>query len=232
MPYLKQQDTQPESLSCRILTAALDLFVQQGFHNISIHEIQRQAQVSIGSIYNHFGGKEGIARALYQHLLNELDELIDDALTHYATPTQQYQRIISDLFHYTETHSNMIAFLFHTHHADFLPDEPQLSESLAFQKMQSIIKNGITNGDFRKGDEIIAFSILFGSAIQIIQGRLENKISTPLPDYLEEFFSTLQNTIILKSENFSSNKHHELETGFKIPLKKTTKLCANTSWTG
>lgn len=80
MPYLKKTIPQPEPIDCRILTAALDLFVQHGYHNISIHEIQKQAQVSIGSIYNYFGGKEGVARALYQHILHELDQVVDDVI--------------------------------------------------------------------------------------------------------------------------------------------------------
>ncbi len=45
----------------RIMTAALRLFVNQGYHNVSVHDIQKQADVSFGSIYNYFGGKEGIA---------------------------------------------------------------------------------------------------------------------------------------------------------------------------
>ena len=50
-------------------------------HSKLIHEIQKVADVSIGSIYNHFGGKEGIALALYKHILNEMDELVDDVIT-------------------------------------------------------------------------------------------------------------------------------------------------------
>ncbi|MCK5647871.1 MAG: TetR/AcrR family transcriptional regulator, partial [Gammaproteobacteria bacterium] len=77
MPYLNREVPNPEPIDCRILTAALDLFVDNGYHNVSVHDVQKQANVSIGSIYNHFGGKEGIAKALYKHLLNEMNEMID-----------------------------------------------------------------------------------------------------------------------------------------------------------
>ena len=50
MPYLNKEVQTPEPVDCRILTAALDLFVERGFHNVSVHDVQKNANVSIGSI--------------------------------------------------------------------------------------------------------------------------------------------------------------------------------------
>lgn len=190
MPYLKKTIPQPEPIDCRILTAALDLFVQHGYHNISIHEIQKQAQVSIGSIYNYFGGKEGIARALYQHILNELDQAVDEVIAEGGSPTEQCKRVIADLFNYTETHRNIIAFAFHPKHAEFLPEEPRPSDSSAFTKMRGIVQRGMDLGEFRQMDTWVAASGMFGGAIRMIQLRLEGKIERPLPEYLESILLT------------------------------------------
>ncbi len=73
MPYLTREAPSPEPIDCRILTAALELYVNRGYHNVSVHDVQKLANVSIGSTYRHFGGKEGIAKALYHHLLNEMN---------------------------------------------------------------------------------------------------------------------------------------------------------------
>ncbi len=185
MPYLKKVLPQPEPIDCRILTAALDLFVKQGYHNISIHEIQKQAQVSIGSIYNYFGGKEGVARALYKHILGELDELVDDAIQSDQSPMKQCHAIIRDLFQYTETHSNIIAFIFYAKHADFIPEEPQTSDSAAFIKMRAIVQQGMECGEFKQMDTWVAASTMFGGAMRMIQLRLAGKIEQPLPTYLD-----------------------------------------------
>ncbi len=186
MPYLKKVLPQPEPIDCRILTAALDLFVREGYHNISIHEVQKQAQVSIGSIYNHFGGKEGIARALYTHILHEIDELVEDAIAEGLTPAQRCRIIIRDLFAYTETHRNIIAFVFHAKHTEFLPEEPHACDSAPFVKMRKIVQQGISCGEFRAVDPTIATATIFGGAIRMIQLRLENKIERPLPECLDE----------------------------------------------
>ena len=44
------------------------------------------ANVSIGSIYNHFGGKEGIAKALYNHLVKEFEEMVDEVIAEDLSP--------------------------------------------------------------------------------------------------------------------------------------------------
>ncbi len=135
MPYLKRETPIPEPMDCRILTAALDLFVNSGYHNVSVHEIQKQANVSIGSIYKHFGGKEGIAKALYKHILNEMDEMVDGVVQEHDSPTEQCKEIIRLLCGYTETHYNIMAFVFHAKHTEFVPGEPLIYNTLPFVKI-------------------------------------------------------------------------------------------------
>jgi AcrR family transcriptional regulator len=48
-----------------ILQAALASFQALGYEASTIEDIHRRSRASIGSIYHHFGGKAGIAAALY-----------------------------------------------------------------------------------------------------------------------------------------------------------------------
>jgi len=185
MPYLKRETPNPEPIDCRILTAALDLFVNRGYHNVSIHEIQKTADVSIGSIYNHFGGKEGVAKALYKHILNEMDELVDAIIEEVDLPSEQCKEIIRQLFEHTETHQNILAFVFHAKHAEFLPGEILICNASPFIKIRDIISNGIEAGEFINTDSWVAASCIFGGAIRMIQLRLDGLIEKPLPEYYE-----------------------------------------------
>jgi len=205
MPYLKREAPIPEPTDCKILTAALDLFVRNGFHNVSVHEIQKQANVSIGSIYKHFGGKEGIAKALYNHILNEMDELIDDVLNEYKSPTIQCEEIIRLLCGYTETHCNIMAFVFHAKHTEFVPEEPLICNTLPFIKIQEIVKNGIKTGEFRDIDSWVVASIIFGSVIRMIQLRLDHLIEQPLLDYYDSIIDASLNGIAV-ANNINMNE--------------------------
>ncbi len=186
MPYLKRAILCPEPIDCKILTAALDLFVSKGYHNVSVHEIQKQADVSIGSIYNHFGGKEGIASALYEHLLNEMNELVDDVISEIASPSDQCKEIIRQLFVYTDSQRNIIAFIFHSKHTDFLNGVPLICNASPFVKIREIIQKGIEIGEFLEVDSWVATSGLFGGAIRMIQLRLDGLIEEPLIHSYEE----------------------------------------------
>ena len=48
-----------------VLDAALECFAERGMDGTTIQDIQRAADCSIGSIYHHFGSKEGIAEELF-----------------------------------------------------------------------------------------------------------------------------------------------------------------------
>ena len=191
MPFLNALPPSPEPIDCKILTAALDLFVDKGYHNVSIHEVQKQAEVSIGSIYKHFGGKEGVAQALYKHILNEVDVMIDLVIKDIHTPVEQLEEIIKRLFEHTETHKKIISFIFHSKHADFLADQPLICDAAPFVKIRSITAQAIKNGDIKDIDVSVATSIIMGGAIRMIQLRLDGLIEKPLTDYIDVLLSSL-----------------------------------------
>ncbi|CDF79459.1 transcriptional regulator, TetR family [Formosa agariphila KMM 3901] len=60
-----------------ILNAALGQITMYGFHDTSIKRIAASAQVSAGSIYNHFENKEEVIKELYLHIGNEINTLIN-----------------------------------------------------------------------------------------------------------------------------------------------------------
>ncbi|MCK5663172.1 MAG: TetR/AcrR family transcriptional regulator [Thiotrichaceae bacterium] len=191
MPYLKRQALCPEPIDCKILTAALNLFVKKGYHNVSIHEIQKEADVSIGSIYRHFNGKEGVAKALYKHILNELDELIDGVITTIEIPTQQIKEIIKQLFEHTETHPEIISYIFHTKHVEFLPNEPLMCDATPFNRIKNIIKLAINSDKSTEIELQIDSSLIMGSVTKLIQLRLDGLAKKPLAESLDILLAKL-----------------------------------------
>lgn len=65
----------------KIITAAWDLFYEQGYDDTTIEEIIEQSQTSKGSFYHYFEGKDALLGSLsyifdeeYERLQNEIDE--------------------------------------------------------------------------------------------------------------------------------------------------------------
>lgn len=53
------------ALRANILAGALDCFEQHGIDGTTVSDIRRITKCSIGSLYHHFGSKEGIAEELF-----------------------------------------------------------------------------------------------------------------------------------------------------------------------
>jgi AcrR family transcriptional regulator len=191
MPYLNKPTPSPEPLDCRILTAALDLFVERGFHNVSVHDVQKTANVSIGSIYKHFGGKEGIAKALYYHLMKEFEEMIGEVIAENLTNRERCNKIIFLLFEYTETRRNIIAYMLHAKHREFLPGEPPICSSTPFAAMRSIVQRGIEEGEIRAGNPWVVAASIFGGAIRMIHLRLDGVVKDSLLNHYEEIIDCM-----------------------------------------
>lgn len=78
-----------------ILETAAGLFIEKGFHQTSIREIAKAANISLGNLYNHFSGKEELIIAI---ALLEAEENVrlEAILQQHSTPAKSYQRFIDN----------------------------------------------------------------------------------------------------------------------------------------
>ena len=56
----------------QMLDAALELFSEKGYHNVSMHEIAERAEFAIGTLYKFFKNKEDLYRALVMEKSTEI----------------------------------------------------------------------------------------------------------------------------------------------------------------
>jgi len=178
---LQQEDTRT-----LVLGAALRLFTEKGYFNTSVHDIGRTAGVSIGSIYHHFGDKEGLARTLYAALTARMQHLIDGVVYTEGSSHDQARELVARLFAWAEAEPREMAFLLYARHREFLPNEPPVCASRPFAMMREMITRGIARGEIRQMDVMVASASLFGGPIRMITSRLDGILPQPLPGYLDE----------------------------------------------
>lgn len=63
-----------------ILSAALELFSQKGYHSVSVQEIAAQAEFAIGTLYKFFQNKEELYRALVLEQCEDFEVFLDRAI--------------------------------------------------------------------------------------------------------------------------------------------------------
>lgn len=171
-----------------ILDTALRLFTDRGYFNTSVHDIQKEANVSIGSIYHHFGNKEAIAKALLARIESAMVDEINLIIQNTQSAHDRCKAVLKYLFEATENSRDAMQYMLYAKHNEFIPDEGPVCTSRPFSLMKSIIVEGIQAGEIRDvSPEIVGVNI-FGGAIRLICLRVDGVIDKPLPMYLEEFW--------------------------------------------
>jgi AcrR family transcriptional regulator len=170
----------------RILSVALKLFTERGYFNTSVHDIQKHAEVSIGSIYHHFGNKEAIAKALFDHIEEEMYSVVNQIMLNCSSTEDRCRSVISYLFEATETNSEIMHYMLYAKHREFLPDEQPVCSSRPFALMKEMVIAGIERGEIYRLDPNVAAASVFGGAIRLIFLRLDGVLEKELKWYLDE----------------------------------------------
>jgi AcrR family transcriptional regulator len=73
----------------QILDAAEAAFAPAGYRGVRMEELAEAADVSVGSIYGHFGNKDGVYLALVERALDQFAGYLDTAFDPSYTPLEQ-----------------------------------------------------------------------------------------------------------------------------------------------
>lgn len=74
--YQRARQDRGAETRARLIVAALEIFGRQGFEAASTREIARRAGANLAAIVYHFGGKEGLHRAVAEHVTAEIGRRI------------------------------------------------------------------------------------------------------------------------------------------------------------
>jgi len=75
-----------------MLAAAIELFSEKGYHNVSMHEIARKSEFAIGTLYKFFKNKEDLYSAL---LLEKSDKFHDALMKAVEEPDDEIEKLRS-----------------------------------------------------------------------------------------------------------------------------------------
>ncbi len=175
-----------DALRERVLKTALDLFSANGYFNTSIHDIQREAGVSIGAIYHHFQSKEALAKSLYGSLLTRIEAALEPIVQRQSGCLMRSRAIFALLFALTMQEPRMMQFGLLAKHSEYLPDEPPICSSRPFVMMRSVLEDAMAAGEVRDMEPWVAATAMFGGALRMMNLQLDGALEHPLSDYLVE----------------------------------------------
>jgi TetR/AcrR family transcriptional regulator len=77
---ISRRERQKITQRMEMLTAALELFSEKGYHNVSMHEIAAKAEFAIGTLYKFFSNKEDLYKALILELSDRFHASLSKAI--------------------------------------------------------------------------------------------------------------------------------------------------------
>lgn len=149
----------------RILLAAIEVVSQKGYHQASIEEIAKTANIGKGTVYVYFSSKEELFQELVKYSIQKFFEMLEQELNGIRDPKEKLKVVMIVYARFAIKHTNFAKIV--------LNDIGVIGEPLkrgmmtARRKMVdllgSIIDLGIKQGMFREVDRQTAALMFIGS---------------------------------------------------------------------
>jgi AcrR family transcriptional regulator len=115
MGIKERQERDREAVRRSILDAARDLFVAEGFQNVSIRKIAERIEYSPAAIYGYFPSKDDIFFSLAEegfHLLGDPQGVRDDPRFRDAPPLDRVRAVFWRLYEFSRDQPQYFALMF------------------------------------------------------------------------------------------------------------------------
>lgn len=159
-----------------ILDAALELFVERGFHGTAVPLVAERAGVGAGTIYRHFASKEQLVNELYRHwkqvLASETMALIDPS----APAREQFHRLWRGLFDFARQQPKAFAFLELHHHGSYLDDDSRAMEGRVIALATAFIERLQNEKVLKPVAKDVLMAIVYWSFVGLVRCGGEGKV--------------------------------------------------------
>jgi AcrR family transcriptional regulator len=207
MGIKERQERDREAVRRSILDAARELFVTEGYLNVSIRKIAERIEYSPAAIYGYFPSKDDIFFALAEEGFNLLHHPLEAAGPSRSS-LDAVRHILWQFYMFSVEQPQYFALMFVDRS---VPSIRRVYERFAFaremkQELMSLLQRAIDEGSFPKTvPPAAAFRLLINALIGVATMRLSDRLSPDenaddiAHDTLEVTIAGLQSGIALRS---------------------------------
>lgn len=153
----------------RILSAALDLFEEQGFDATAVPEIAKRANVATGSIYRYFDSKDALVNALYRHWKERHVDMVLGSPPTGTGARASFSHYWRALARFATKHPKAARFLDLHHHRAYLNEDSLKPERDAQAVAAQFIANGVAAGEVRNIPPVLLLALMSGAMRGLLQ---------------------------------------------------------------
>ena len=169
----------PKSTRRHIMMSALECFDEQGFESTKIEDIRKRSKASIGSIYHHFGNREGLVAALYLAALDDQFALIRPRMDTASSPREAVEALIHNYLAWVARQPKLARFMFQSRHA--VASGPHREELAGRNKnrygvLLEWLSKGVDEGVIRALPRELYASLLIGQSENYCRAWLSGRV--------------------------------------------------------
>ncbi len=134
----KPEDNDRIRLTARdkIQSAAMEIFIEKGYHHATMEDIAIKAGISKGLPYNYFKGKEGVLSEMVRSRIEEIRIVMETAVSQ-GSPAEQLDHIIEGALNNVQQCPKAFRFFLH------LQTQPE--DDLVLAKYSQMLNNEVVS---------------------------------------------------------------------------------------
>lgn len=171
-----------------ILGAAEKIFATKGFHKTTIQDIAKEAEFSVGYLYNFFKSKEDLYKCLVLKKSNKLVTIIKDAYKSRDNAKNKIINIINSLLSYFENDKNFFNIYVRETRGQTWNLKQFLKQNFVKRQREGqkliidIFKDGIKQNIFINGSPLDFMLAMTGILNAFITFWIENDVDSTIHD--------------------------------------------------
>jgi len=159
-----------------ILEAALELFVERGFHGTAVPAVAERAHVGAGTIYRYFENKEALVNALYRTSKDAFAAQVMADFPTGASTREQFHALWQGMARFVTEHPKAFAFLELHHHASYLDEQSKQAESRLMEFASAFVEQAQKRAELREGAPQLLMSLVYGAFTGIVRSHWEGRL--------------------------------------------------------
>jgi AcrR family transcriptional regulator len=167
-----------------ILKAALDLFVERGFHGTPVPLVAEQAGVGAGTIYRAFESKEALVNALYQRWKQTIAGHIVNDFPVGRPAREQFRIIWERMADFALAHPRELSFLELHHHGSYLDQKSMAIEHGIVEFGVEMVRRAQEAQAIKKADPLLLMELMNGAFLGIFRASVEGRLKLTKEMYM------------------------------------------------
>lgn len=168
-----------------ILDAALECFVDRGFHGTAVPMVAEKAGIATGTLYHYFASKDVLVNALFRKWKEAIATRVFIGFPPGAPPREQFRAMWNEMTDFARAHPKAFAFLELHHHASYLDAESVAMDNRLKDFGAVMVQAAQAAGDIKAGPTTLIMELVFGAFIGAMRADFEGRVR--LTDELRDF---------------------------------------------